>query len=256
MAAFDGSEEDAKAHWPAGTGGDAACCGCQGRVCPCPKRPQSLVVHLCWTLSPGFASTLTLMQPEKVRTAHGCHPRQILLTTPPMTHQALQLIIHVIRHFHLPRPLHLIQANHAVKDLDRACRMQDSTINALAQPVQRNDPLAIWRALCLDFKAAHKRMRVKASEHGTLLFRVAGLLCFYKVCHFGARFSSYWWGRAAASSPASCMHCSMTARTPHGSTWMTFSACCGTLRPTSKLASTTHPWSWKKFLCLSRRAVN
>ena len=184
MAAFDGSEEDAKAHWPAGTGGGAACCGCQGRVCPCPKRPQSLVVHLCWTLSPGFASTLTLMQPEKVRTAHGCHPRQILLTTPPITHQALQLITHVIRHFHLPR-LHLTQANHAVKDLDRAFRMQDSTINALAQRVQRNDPLAIWRVLCLDFKAAHKRMRVKASEHGTLLFRVAGLLCFYKSLPFG-----------------------------------------------------------------------
>ena len=53
-----------------------------------------------------------------------------------MTHQALIADIRVIRHFHLPRPLHLTQANYAVKDLDRAYRMQDSTINALAHRVQ------------------------------------------------------------------------------------------------------------------------
>ena len=53
-----------------------------------------------------------------------------------MTHQALIADIRVIRHFHLPRPLHLTQANYAVKDLDRAYRMQDSTIHALAHRVQ------------------------------------------------------------------------------------------------------------------------
>ena len=59
------------------------------------------------------------------------------------------------------------------------------------------DPHGIWHALCLDFKAAHKRMHVLDSEQGTLLFKVAGQLYFYTVCHFGARFSSYWWQRAA-----------------------------------------------------------
>ena len=62
---------------------------------------------------------------------------------------------------------------------------------------QPQDPHGIWRALCLDFKAAHKRIRVHAREQGTLLFRVAGKLYYYTVCHFGARFSSYWWQRAA-----------------------------------------------------------
>ena len=53
-----------------------------------------------------------------------------------MTHQALIADIRVIRHFHLPRPLHLTKTNYAVKDLDRAYRVQDSTINALAHRVQ------------------------------------------------------------------------------------------------------------------------
>ena len=89
----------------------------------------------------------------------------------------------------------------SICNLNARCTLPERMALPSALDVQLSfsphDPLAIWRALCLDFKAAHKRMRVKASEHGTLLFRVAGLLYFYKVCHFGARFSSYWWGRAA-----------------------------------------------------------
>ena len=89
----------------------------------------------------------------------------------------------------------------SICNLNARCTLPERMALPSALDVQLSfsphDPLAIWRALCLDFKAAHKRMRAKASEHGTLLFRVAGLLYFYKVCHFGARFSSYWWGRAA-----------------------------------------------------------
>ena len=36
------------------------------------------------------------------------------------------------------------------------------------------------------------------SEHGLLLFRVADILYHYRVCHFGARFSAYWWQRTGA----------------------------------------------------------
>ena len=49
-----------------------------------------------------------------------------------------------------------------------------------------------------DFKAAHKQIQVHPSEHGLLLFRVADILYHYRVCHFGARFSAYWWQRTGA----------------------------------------------------------
>ena len=49
-----------------------------------------------------------------------------------------------------------------------------------------------------DFKAAHKQIQVHPSEHGLLLFRVANTLYHYRVCHFGARFSAYWWQRTGA----------------------------------------------------------
>ena len=53
-----------------------------------------------------------------------------------------------------------------------------------------------WVALSLDFKAAHKCIKVQAKEHGCLLFESAGKLYHYVVCHFGAKFSAYWWQRA------------------------------------------------------------
>ena len=49
-----------------------------------------------------------------------------------------------------------------------------------------------------DFKAAHKQIQVHPSEHGLLLFRFANTLYHYRVCHFGARFSAYWWQRTGA----------------------------------------------------------
>ena len=108
------------------------------------KQLWTLALRLCWTLSLCFASRLTLMQPEKVRTAHGCHPRQILLTTPPMTHQALIADIRVMRHFHLPRSLHQTQANYAVKDLDRAhrCRTPNQCTGTMG-PAQTGESIAL-----------------------------------------------------------------------------------------------------------------
>ena len=41
-------------------------------------------------------------------------------------------------------------------------------------------------------------MQVHPSEHGLLLFRFANTLFHYRVCHFGARFSAYWWQRTGA----------------------------------------------------------
>ena len=49
--------------------------------------------------------------------------------------------------------------------------------------------------MSLDFKAAHKCVKVHRKEQGCLLFRVEAQLYHYTVCHFGAKFSAYWWQR-------------------------------------------------------------
>ena len=55
-----------------------------------------------------------------------------------MTHQALIADVRVIRRFHLPRPLSQTNTNYAAKDLDRAYRMQDPKIHALAHKSSKN----------------------------------------------------------------------------------------------------------------------
>ena len=60
---------------------------------------------------------------------------------------------------------------------------------------QPEDAHGLWLGAGLDVKAAHKRVMVKATDRGLLLFRFQGRLYYYKVCHFGARFSAYWWQR-------------------------------------------------------------
>ena len=44
----------------------------------------------------------------------------------------------------------------------------------------------------------HKQVKVKEQDQGLLLFEFAGKLYGYGVCHFGARFSAYWWQRLGA----------------------------------------------------------
>ena len=60
------------------------------------------------------------------------------------------------------------------------------------------DTHASFIGASFDFKAAHKQIQVHPSEHGLLLFRFADTLYHYRVCHFGARFSAYWWQRTGA----------------------------------------------------------
>ena len=50
----------------------------------------------------------------------------------------------------------------------------------------------------MDVSRAHKRVRLRADEQGLLLFQLAGQLYYYTVCHFGAKFSAYWWARVGA----------------------------------------------------------
>ena len=57
------------------------------------------------------------------------------------------------------------------------------------------DQYSSWSALALDVKAARKRIKVRASDQGALLLAWQGKLFYYTVCHFGAKFSAYWWQR-------------------------------------------------------------
>ena len=49
----------------------------------------------------------------------------------------------------------------------------------------------------IDFKAAHKQVKVREADHGLLLFQHNDKLYYY-MCHFGGRFSAYWWQRVGA----------------------------------------------------------
>ena len=50
----------------------------------------------------------------------------------------------------------------------------------------------------IDFKAAHKQVKVREADHGLLLFQHNDKLYYYRVCHFGGRFSAYWWQQVGA----------------------------------------------------------
>ena len=52
-------------------------------------------------------------------------------------------------------------------------------------------------AASLDIAAAHKTVRIRASEQGLLGFCVRGKYYFYKVAPFGGSFSALWWQRVA-----------------------------------------------------------
>ena len=63
---------------------------------------------------------------------------------------------------------------------------------------QPHDSHGAFIGAFLDFKAAHKQVKIRPEERGLLLFSHLNVLYHYKVCHFGARFSAYWWQRVGA----------------------------------------------------------
>ena len=68
----------------------------------------------------------------------------------------------------------------------------------VARTFQPNDPHGAFVAVSLDFKAAHKGIKLRTEDQGCMLFRIANKLYHYVVCHFGAKFSAYWWQRLGA----------------------------------------------------------
>ena len=63
---------------------------------------------------------------------------------------------------------------------------------------QHCDAFGSFVGLSLDFKAARKSVKVSPHEHGCLLFGFQQRLYHYIVCHFGAKFSAYWWQRVGS----------------------------------------------------------
>ena len=82
------------------------------------------------------------------------------------------------------------------------CRIPEQVMLPPSLDVRRSflstDRFSSWAGVALDVKAAHKRIKVCTAEQGAFLFEWPGSLYFYKVCHFGAKFSAYWWQRLGA----------------------------------------------------------
>ena len=116
-----------------------------------------------------------------------------------------------------------------------------------------DDCFAQLRAVSLDFKAAHKCCKVLPKDQGTLLFRHRGALYHYTVCHFGARFSAYWWQRTG-SLMLRCLH-ALLCKHQHRA-WLyvddlllllrTAEAEAGAALTVALLGALNAPISWKK----------
>ena len=141
--------------------------------------------------------------------------------------------------------------------LNPAVQLPEHVALPTASDVQRSflaqDCYASLVALSLDFKAAHKCCKVKPADQGTLLFRVGGKLYYYTVCHFGARFSAYWWQRTGALI-LRCIH-ALLCNHPHRA-WLYVDDLLALLRKgesaeaaalvVALLAALHAPISWKK----------
>ena len=137
------------------------------------------------------------------------------------------------------------------------CRIPEAVTMPTVQEVRRSfqpqDPRGAYISASIDFKAAHKRVKVHDTEQGLLLFAFNGTLWRYVVCHFGAEFSAYWWQRVGGLITR-ILHASL-AQHPHRA-WLYVDDLLAALLRTSAhesllilvllLSSLGAPISWKK----------
>eukprot|EP00435_Cladocopium_sp_Y103_P069545 s709_g33.t1 len=95
----------------------------------------------------------------------------------------------------------------SISGANEQCRISERielpTLSTVAQFVS-SYPQEDWLAFSLDFNKAHKRVKVHPAEQGLSSFCVKdssgnSRWAVYKVCHFGAAWSAYWWSRVAAA---------------------------------------------------------
>ena len=56
-----------------------------------------------------------------------------------------------------------------------------------------------WQGASIDIKAAHKRMLIREDERGSLLFKFDNRIFAYRSAHFGAKTSTWHWGRVSGA---------------------------------------------------------
>ena len=124
-----------------------------------------------------------------------------------------------------------------VRQVNPNCSLPEAvqlpTVSDVCFSFQPSDPHSMWMGASLDCKAAHKQVKVRQKDQGLLLFEFQKKLYGYVVCHFGARFSAYWWQRLGALL-LRIVHKlpSRVSPTKPGCTWMI------SLQPSSAAAGT------------------
>ena len=72
------------------------------------------------------------------------------------------------------------------------------TVDDVRSTLHTLDCGSSWTGLSLDIRAAHKQIRLRESDRGLVMFSFQSRFFAYRVAHFGARFSAYWWSRLGA----------------------------------------------------------
>jgi hypothetical protein len=70
--------------------------------------------------------------------------------------------------------------------------------NCAGALAQSGKPASAFLAFSLDVQGAHKTVALREQDIGLNLFQLGDRLLAYRVAHFGAKWSGYWWGRLAA----------------------------------------------------------
>lgn len=74
-------------------------------------------------------------------------------------------------------------------------RVDNPSLGSLPSDLDGSEGMSDLVAVTIDVKSAHTRIRVLPGEQGMLRFRHSGKTYAYRCCHFGGKFSSYWWAR-------------------------------------------------------------
>ena len=77
-------------------------------------------------------------------------------------------------------------------------RVENPSLTTLRSSLAGYSTVSDLVGFSLDVKAAHKQVLVREAEQGLLMFRHNDKLYAYRSCHFGGKFSAYWWARVGA----------------------------------------------------------
>lgn len=86
--------------------------------------------------------------------------------------------------------------------VNHRCRLPETmilpTVDDVRNSFSERDVGGNWLGFSLDIRAAHKQIRLLPEEQGLVIFSFQSRFFYYKVAHFGGRFSAFWWSRLGA----------------------------------------------------------